>query len=193
MDQQFDTNSQGEANGSVPLIAPITLPKGGGAIRGIGEKFGTNPVTGTASISIPIFTSPGRTGFGPALALHYDSGAGNGVFGLGWNLPIPSVSRKTDKGLPQYRDDEESDVFILSEAEDLVPLLVPLTSTPGKDDWAVDQFAATLNGASYTVRRYRPRIEGLFARIERWRHEVTGVSFWNKPRQNLRYISAEIN
>ena len=30
------------------VVAPsISLPKGGGAIRGIGEKFAANPVTGT--------------------------------------------------------------------------------------------------------------------------------------------------
>jgi hypothetical protein len=28
------------------------LPKGGGAIRGIGEKFSANPVTGTGSVSV---------------------------------------------------------------------------------------------------------------------------------------------
>src|SRR5207248_843319 len=101
----------------------LSLPKGGGAIRGIGEKFAANPVTGTGSMSVPIATSPGRSGFGPQLALSYDSGAGNGPFGFGWNLSLPAITRKTDKGLPQYRDLEKSDVFILSGAEDLVPLL----------------------------------------------------------------------
>ena len=102
----------------------ISLPKGGGAIRGIGEKFGANPVTGTASASIPIFTSPGRSGFGPSLSLSYDSGSGNGPFGFGWNLSLPSITRKTEKGLPLYQDAEESDTFILSGSEDLVPELV---------------------------------------------------------------------
>ena len=32
--------------GSAPSLS---LPKGGGAIRGIGEKFAANPVTGTGS------------------------------------------------------------------------------------------------------------------------------------------------
>ena len=107
-------------------VAPpsISLPKGGGAIRGMGEKFAANPVTGTGSMSVPIATSPGRSGFGPQLSLSYDSGAGNGPFGFGWSLSLPSITRKTDKGLPQYRDAEESDVFILSGAEDLVPVLV---------------------------------------------------------------------
>src|SRR5947208_16382116 len=105
-----------------PLPA-IALPKGGGAIRGVGEKFAANPVTGTGSITVPIATSPGRSGFGPQLSLSYDSGAGNGPFGFGWSLSLPAITRKTDKGLPQYRDAEESDVFILSGAEDLVPVL----------------------------------------------------------------------
>src|SRR5437588_11078410 len=88
----------------------ISLPKGGGAIKGIGEKFAANPVTGTGSISVPIVTTPGRGGFGPQLVLAYDSGAGNGPFGLGWTLSLPSITRKTDKGLPLY--DDTRDVFI---------------------------------------------------------------------------------
>ncbi len=145
-----------------PSPAPtITLPKGGGAIRGMGEKFAANPVTGTGSMSVPIATSPGRSGFGPQLSLSYDSGAGNGPFGFGWNLSLPAITRKTDKGVPQYRDGQESDVFILSGAEDLVPVLQP-DGTRFKDDATVPK---------YVIHRYRPRIEGLFARIERW----TGV------------------
>ena len=60
----------------------LSLPKGGGALRGMGEKFQANPVTGTAGASVPIAVSPGR-GLAPELALAYDSGAGNGPFGLG--------------------------------------------------------------------------------------------------------------
>jgi hypothetical protein len=75
-------------------------------------------------MSVPIATSPGRSGFGPQLALSYDSGAGNGPFGFDWSLSLPQITRKTDKGLPQYYGAEESDVFILSGAEDLVPVLV---------------------------------------------------------------------
>ena len=104
---------------SFQVQAPsVSLPKGGGAIRGMGEKFAANPVTGTGSMTVPIATSPGRSGFGPQLFLSYDSGAGNGTFGLGWNLSLPSITRKTDKGLPRYLDGQDqaqdSDVFILS-------------------------------------------------------------------------------
>ena len=103
-------------------------------------------------MSVPIATSPGRSGFGPQLSLSYDSGAGNGPFGFGWSLSLPSITRKTDKGLPQYRDAEESDVFILSGAEDLVPVfgrtLTEAGSPPSRATarpvgfWVRDQSAA---------------------------------------------------
>jgi len=147
---------------------PISLPKGGGAIHGIGEKFSANSVTGTGSMSVPIATSPGRAGFGPQLALTYDSGAGNGPFGFGWHLAIPAITRKTDKGLPQYRDAEESDIFVLSGAEDLTPAFrqheAPALDTELRD--------------GYLVTRYRPRVEGLFARIERWTRQCDGDTHW---------------
>lgn len=156
------------------VAAPqLTLPKGGGAIRGIGEKFGANPVTGTGTMTVPIFMSPGRSGFGPQLALSYDSGAGNGPFGFGWNLSAPSITRRTDRGLPKYDDAEESDVFILSGAEDLVPVLVEVNG-----QWQRQPFDSPPSEPGYTVQRYRPRIEGLFARIERWTDKQNGISHW---------------
>jgi RHS repeat-associated protein len=153
----------------------ISLPKGGGAVRGIGEKFAANPVIGTGSMSVPIATSPGRSGFGPELSISYDSGAGNGPFGFGWSLSLPQITRKTDKGLPQYKDEEESDVFLLSGSDDLVPLLNQVggrhedfTTYPG-----------------YTIHRYRPRIEGLFARIERWTSSEGDVHWRSISRDNI--------
>jgi len=153
-----------------PAAPSISLPKGGGAIRGIGEKFAANLVTGTGSMSVPIAISPGRSGFGPQLSLAYDSGAGNGPFGFGWSLALPSITRKTDKGLPQYRDATESDVFILSGAEDLVPVL-----NADGTRWSATR---TLDGVEYRIHRYRPRIEGLFARIERWTRVSDGDVHW---------------
>ena len=40
----------------------LALPKGGGAIKGIGETFTANPVTGTCGVAIPLPLSPGRAG-----------------------------------------------------------------------------------------------------------------------------------
>lgn len=151
---------------------PISLPKGGGAIRGIGEKFTTNPVTGTGSVSVPIHASAGRGGIGPHFALTYNTGGGNGPFGLGWSLPLQAITRKTDKGLPRYADD--SDIFVWSGAEDIVPQLVENNGT-----WDRVESQRTLYGKPYRVRRYRPRIEGPFARIEQWSNIADAADmFW---------------
>ncbi|MEZ4727608.1 MAG: hypothetical protein R3E79_10795 [Caldilineaceae bacterium] len=40
---------------SSPAISSIALPKGGGTIRGMGEKFAANPVTGTHADDIAMF------------------------------------------------------------------------------------------------------------------------------------------
>ncbi|MCC5633839.1 hypothetical protein LC613_41210 [Nostoc sphaeroides CHAB 2801] len=138
-------------------VTQVSLPKGGGAIQGIGETFQANEFTGTASISIPIPTSPCR-GFEPELSIEYSSGSGNGIFGLGFSLSIPNVARKTSKGIPKYDD---SDTFLLSNAEDLVPI----------DGGATEK-------SGYKIVAYRPRIEGLFAKIEHWSNLTTGDSYW---------------
>ncbi len=169
--------ARNDRGASKPLFEPpaINLPKGGGAIQGIGEKFQTNPVTGTGSMSVPIALSPGRSGFAPQLALSYDSGAGNGAFGLGWDVGLPSISRKTQKGLPQYdglpkyQDGAEldSDVFLISGAEDLVPVLNGDGSR---------KMVETVTG--YKIYPYRPRIEGLFAKIEKWVRIADNDTHW---------------
>jgi RHS repeat-associated protein len=165
-------NQKTSSNEQFGVAAPqIALPKGGGALHGIGEKFAANPVTGTGNLSVPIAVSPGRAGFSPQLALSYDSGAGNGPFGLGWSLSLPAITRRTDKGLPKYQDGDESDVFILSGAEDLVPVLVRDASGNWQRERLPDR-----NG--YAVTRYWPRIEGLFSVIERWSRASDGDTYW---------------
>lgn len=100
------------------------------------EKFTANPVTGKGSMSVPIAKSLGRSGFGPELSLSYDSASGNGPFGFGWNLSLPSITRKTDKGLSQYLDcdahQQNLHTFILSGAEYAMACKENLTLTPAK-------------------------------------------------------------
>lgn len=155
---------------AVPSLPTPTLPKGGGALRSIGEKFSMAAATGTGGMSIPLALSPGRSGMGPAIGLSYDSGAGNGPFGIGWTLSSPSIRRKTDKGLPRYFDKGESDVFLLSGVEDLVPQLELVSGT-----W---QRVAVTPRNGETIERFRPRVEGLFARIERHTVTATGNVYW---------------
>ena len=165
-----------------PSQPRLGLPKGGGAIRGIGEKFAASPVTGSGTMSIPIAAAPGRAGFGPALSLSYDSGTGNGPFGFGWSLSLPAITRKTDKGIPRYGDDAEPDVFILSGAEDLVPTLMA-----DDGDLGPQRETRAAFGEVYEVVRYRPRIEGLFARVEHWSNTSDPLdTFWRSiSRDNI--------
>src|SRR5215468_4853041 len=165
--------AQNRAAAGTPLLPAISLPKGGGAIKGIDEKLTIGP-SGTAQLTVPVFTSSARQGFSPMLRLSYDSASGNGPFGLGWSLPVPSVTRKTSLGLPLYADADDSDVFILAGAEDLIPLLVPADG-----GWVPDPVPPVTTGAgTFKVRRYRPRVEAAFARIERWQDTVTGEVHW---------------
>ena len=153
---------------STGALPSLSLPKGGGAIRGIDEKMTVAQATGTATATVPVFTSPGRGGFTPKLSLTYDSGAGNGPYGLGWSLAVPNITRKTSKGLPRYNDGADSDIFILSGTEDLVP---SLTAPAGGT-------LQTVGGIPYVVKGYRPRVEASFARIERWQDTTSGEVHW---------------
>lgn len=160
-----------DERGSAP--SAISLPKGGGAVRGIGETFQPNLFMGTGTYAVPLALSPGRGGFGPALALQYSAGHGNGPFGLGWQLSLPRVSRKTEQGLPRYDD---TDTFVLSGVEDLVPSLERVTDPgTGTESWRPPE---PVPHATHTIVRYRPRVEGLFGRIERWQHTSTGEIHW---------------
>src|SRR5206468_5942264 len=76
--------------------------------------------TGKGIFMVPIALPPSGNGFQSQLNLVYSTGNGNGPFGLGWSLNIPSVSRSTSQGIPVY--DDTKDIFLLSGAEDLVPI-----------------------------------------------------------------------
>ena len=139
----------------------ISLPKGGGAVSGMGESFSPDLFTGTGNFSVPIAVPPGRNGLQPSLTLGYSTGSGNGPFGLGWNMSLPGVARKTNLGIPRY--DDHKDVFVLSGAEDLIP---------------VDRGQELQQGQpTHTWIQYRPRTEGLFARIihHKW---SDGRDYW---------------
>ena len=179
-----NANDTAAGLGAAGNLPAISVPKGGGAIRGSGETFAANPVTGSGTMTLPLPLSPGRTGFTPKLSLSYDSGNGNGPFGFGWSLSLPQISRKTDKRLPEYRDAEDSDVFLLSGSEDLVPLLL-LNGA---------RYADASTNPGFVIHRYRPRVEGLFARIERWTDIDTGDIHWRTiSRDNITTIFGKDN
>jgi hypothetical protein len=111
----------------------------------------------------PIVASPRRSGFACHLSLSYDSAVGNGPFGSVGSHSIPAINRKTDQRLPQYCDAQEPDVSILLGFEDPVPVL-------GPDDMRFKAYPG------YVI--HRRRVEGLFARIERWTRRSDGDNHW---------------
>lgn len=157
----------------------VALPQGGGAMRGLGEKFSPDLFTGTGNLSVPIQVPQGRNELQPSLTLQYSTGGGSGLFGLGWSLSLPEVSRSTTRGLPRYSD--ENDIFVLSGMEDLVAL-PPDPAHP-------------------ETRSYRPRTEGAFARIEHIRTSTDNywkattkeglVSFYGTPRVHAGTVPAD--
>src|SRR5690606_19133274 len=88
-----------------------------------------------------------------------------------------------EKKLPQYLDLIDSDIFLFSEAEDLVP---EFKKVPTEDDsleferdaqgeYIIHEDSSDLH---FTIRYYKPRIEGLFARIERWTAKESDEMKW---------------
>ncbi|MFL9839284.1 toxin TcdB middle/N-terminal domain-containing protein, partial [Flavobacterium sp. ST-75] len=69
--------------------------------------------TGAASTSFPIKLPGGRNGLQPSLAVTYNSEAGNGWMGMGWNLATEGVSINTKWGVPTFSS-YESELYSLS-------------------------------------------------------------------------------
>ena len=68
---------------------------------------------GQAHLSFPIWVPPGRMGMKPELSVSYSSGGGNGMMGLGWDLPISSIEVDTRFGVPIYDQSNESETYTL--------------------------------------------------------------------------------
>ena len=106
------------------------------AINMIEPPKGTN--LGDANLNYPIVVPKGLNGMQPDLAVKYSSESANGMMGLGWNIPMRSITVDTRFGVPRYNGDE---VYFL-EGMKLVP-------DPERPNY------------------YRPKVEGSFNLIQR--------------------------
>ncbi|MFW0758244.1 SpvB/TcaC N-terminal domain-containing protein [Pseudomonas sp. H11T01] len=155
---------------ALPVIAP-SLPKGGGAIQSIGKGWGAIGAHGAASYEIALPISPGR-GFAPSLSLNYGSSVGNGVFGIGWGMTLPTVGRRTSKGVPTYTEDDE---IVGPNGIVWMPERNPqgtITST------GINHYNDLKLNTTYTVVRHFPRVESTFDRIEHWSSASDKPGFW---------------
>jgi len=112
----------------------VTLP-----IEGTGSVAGNS---GAFTYSIPIEVPPGRHGLTPQLSLVYNSSAGNGFLGVGWDLPIGYVMRSTKYGVDYACNPATSPnpcfVFMMGGASsELIP----------RTDWCPDCYGAKIEGA----------------------------------------------
>jgi RHS repeat-associated protein len=152
------------------ITAPaLSLPRGGGALRGLGGVVNSGASSGAATFSVPVPVTGARE-LTPDLSVTYSSGGGNGQLGLGMSVGLPMIARRTSKGVPGYG---ESDVFVLSGAGPLTPTL-----HRGPDGWQPDVRTEVADGVSYRVRVFRPRGEGDLPRIEQWQRAGDLAAHW---------------
>lgn len=154
-------------------FTPLSLPKGGGALSGMGETMSDAGPGGDVSLSLPLPISAGR-GTNPALSLTYSSMAGNGPFGMGWFCQPPSVRRRTSHGTPHY---DARDAFLSPAGE-----VMHIAPNPqgGPDIEMRETLTGVPLGEGYRVSRYQPRIITEFSRLEFWEPAEGGAkkAFW---------------
>lgn len=161
---QSDIPTEGEIKAE-----KITMPSGGGSIRGVGESFQTNPFSGAGSFSIPLPITPAR-GFEPKLTLEYNSGNGNSEFGLGFSLALGKIYRRTDTGIPTYTAEDR---FAISGEGQLTPKLIERDG-----QWVEDVQPRTIAGIEYQVLAFLPRKLTSYALVEQFTEVSTGDIHW---------------
>lgn len=93
----------------------LAVDSGGGpaVFTGIARAAEANLFVGAATTSIPIDVPPGRRSLTPQLTLHYQSSAGPGPWGHGWDLPIGKVRRNLRRGVPSCTDPAARREFVV--------------------------------------------------------------------------------
>ncbi len=122
----------------------VSLPDGPGSIEGLGSAFEPQLNSGTASFRVDVKVPSGTAGLQPSVSLAYNSGSGNGPFGLCWDWEPMNIRRRTSKGIPTYGD---GDVFLLDGAE-----LVPLSDGSWRRKIETDWSRVTRSGDGWEVR-----------------------------------------
>ncbi|MDP9984682.1 hypothetical protein J2W14_004109 [Pseudarthrobacter oxydans] len=119
--------------------------------QGIGEKFGANPVTGTGSMTVADCSDP--VTFGIRAAALITPGPATDRLASGGACRCRRSSERRSGGCRNTRDADESDVYVASGAEELVPFR--------QYDAGAD--AVTCARIAFTIARTRgaPSITGL--------------------------------
>ena len=114
--------------------------------------------TGNAALSFPVKLPAGRNGMEPQVVIQYNSEAGNGWLGLGWELSINAITIETRWGVPRYNQSLETETYALNGTQ-LSPVAhraVPVARTSEK--------------------QFYPRVEGSFDKVIR--HGNNPSNYW---------------
>lgn len=149
-------------------LPKLSTPSGGSAVRGMGESYTADDFTGAATFRIPIPASACRE-VTPSLTLGYASGGGNGPFGLGFDVALPRIARRTDGAIPRYDDTDE----FMADGEMLVPALAQVG-----DQWQPVVHQRSEGDVEYRVVRFRKRVDGDGTRFEHWRRLSDNDAHW---------------
>lgn len=150
------------------LVTPPSIAKTA-SIATNGRSWGEIGATGQRSYTLTLPIIAARS-LNPDLQLVYDGNAGNGKCGLGWDLPLPVISRKTSKGVPKYAPDD----VMQADGTDLRPEL----TTRGKIKVTRRTRGKGKSARKFSVVRYIPRLESTFDRYELWTPADSTNPFW---------------
>lgn len=150
------------------LVTPPSIAKTA-SIATFGRSWGEIGATGQRPYTLPLPILNART-LNPELHLVYDGSAGNRTYGLGWGLPLASISRKTSKGVPHYLPTD----FMLADGVELRPK----RTTRGKIKTKKRTRGKGRSAKTYSVVHYIPRLETTFTRYELWTPTGGGHPFW---------------
>ncbi|HEX6686665.1 MAG TPA: SpvB/TcaC N-terminal domain-containing protein, partial [Candidatus Limnocylindrales bacterium] len=126
--------------------------------------------SGDNRLSYPIEVPAGRLGLQPQVGIAYNSQAGNGWLGLGWDLATPAIEVDTRWGVPRYEAARETESYLLN-GEQLTPLShrgPPAPRTPEKV--------------------FDTRVEGGFARIVRHGNGPDGYTWEVTDKSGTRWL-----
>ena len=99
----------------------LSLPNGGGALRGIGEKFSTTAQTGTANFEIPI---PGERRFWPEFKSDLRQWGRQRAVRHRFAAFVAANRAQNRQRLAALRRPQRFGVFVLHGEDDLVPALM---------------------------------------------------------------------
>lgn len=150
------------------LLTPPSIAKTA-AIATHGRSWGEMGATGQTAHTLALPWINARS-LNPGHSLQYHGSSGNGPFGLGWQLTLSNISRKTSKGVPKY---QPADVMLADNTE-----LHPERTTRGKIKTIKRTRGKGRTAKTYSVVRYLPRVESSFSRYELWTPVADSRGFW---------------